>query len=130
MLFLNKDPADASLKWSELLIQAFIVSMARKDGYTVHGDQNGSSKTVRGRMESSLSALAGWPDLCFILPDGPLWIELKYKTKKKPAKRSQEQIDLHELMEKAGCRIYTVYAESPMDGWLKVLGIVSPYKNK
>jgi len=124
MLFLNKDPANAYLKWSELLIQAFIVMMARKDGYTVHGDQNGSSKTMKGKMESGLSALTGWPDLCFILPSGPLWIELKKKGKG----LSTEQKELHPIMKAAGCKVYVVKAESPMDGWIKVLGILSQHK--
>lgn len=112
-MFLGKDPADETYEWKEWMIQAFIVMMARRAGYIVHGDQNGASKTAKGQMEAQLSALAGWPDLCFILASGPLWIELK----RKGGKLSKEQKQMHQVMLKSNCRVEVVVANSPAHGW-------------
>lgn len=104
-------------------MQAYAVMMARRDGYVVHGDQNGASKTPKGWSQAKATGmLKGWPDLCFILTDGPLWIELKVGKEK----RSKEQVELHEIMERAGCRIFTVAADAPAECWDRVKSHLPP----
>lgn len=120
-LFLGHDPNDALHKWHEWHLQAYVVMKSRQMGFVVHGDQNGASKSrASAGMAKATGMLAGWPDLCFILPDGPLWVELKMGTKKP----SKEQKDLHEIMELAGCRIFVVNADCPEECWNKVEYII------
>lgn len=121
-MFLGKDPYDISIEWKEWHLQAYVVMMARRDNYTVHGDQNGASKTPKGWSQASATGmLKGWPDLCFILPMGPLWIELKVGK----GRLSKEQIELHVIMEKAGCVVHTVNADCPAECWYKVKWIIT-----
>lgn len=120
-MFLGKDPCDLSFDWKEWHLQAYVVMMARRGNYIVHGDQNGASKTPRGWSQAAATGmLKGWPDLCFILEHGPLWIELKVGS----GKRSKEQIELHGIMEAAGCRVETVNADCPAECWNKVKWII------
>lgn len=122
-MFLGKDPCDLTYDWKEWHLQAYAVMMARREKYVVHGDQNGASKTPKGWSQAAATGmLKGWPDLCFILPMGPLWIELKVGK----GRLSKEQIELHGIMEKAGCIVHTVNADCPDECWNKVKWIIAP----
>lgn len=122
-LYLGKDPCDLSFPWKEWHLQAYVVMMARRMGLTVHGDQNGSSKTPKGWSQGQATGmLKGWPDLCFILADGPVWIELKLGN----GALSKEQVTLHDIMAKAACRIHTVFADCPAECWNKVKYTITP----
>lgn len=120
-MFLNKDPYDKTFPWKEWHLQAYAVMMARRMGMIVHGDTNGASKTPKGWGQAAATGmLKGWPDLCFILENGPLWVELKVGK----GKLSPEQIELHQWMEKCGCRVETVAADTPGECWDKVKLII------
>lgn len=122
-MFLGKDPNDTTYPWKEWHLQAYVVMMARREGYVVHGDQNGASKTPKGWSQAvATGMLKGWPDLCFILDHGPLWIELKVGK----GKLSHEQIELHGIMRSVGCRVETVNANCPGECWNKVKEIIVP----
>lgn len=121
-MFLNQDPCDISYPWKEWHLQAYVIMNARRKNITVHGDQNGASKTPKGWSQGvATGMLKGWPDLCFIMPYGPVWIELKVGKEK----RSKEQVELHDIMALAGCSIHTVNADCPAECWNKVEYIIS-----
>lgn len=122
-MFLGKDPCDLTYQWKEWHLQAYVVQMARQANIIVHGDQNGASKTPKGWSQAAATGmLKGWPDLCFILAHGPLWIELKVGK----GRLSKEQIELHGIMRSAGCRVETVNANCPGECWDKVKEIIDP----
>lgn len=124
-LFLNRDPSDTTFPWKEWHLQAYVVMQSRQRGLVVHGDTNGASKTPKGWGQASATGmLKGWPDLCYILLDGPLWIELKVGN----GKRSKEQIELHEWMEKCGCRVVTIAADTPAQCWDMVLEVLPEFR--
>lgn len=119
--FLGRDPSDPSLPWHEWHLQAYVIMRARQSGLTVHGDQNGASKSrTSASMAKATGMLAGWPDLCFILPDGPLWIELKLEG----GRLSKEQMAIHDIMKLSRCRVHVVKAGCPVECWQRVAEIV------
>ncbi len=116
-LFLNRDPASTSPKWSESMLQAYVVMVARRAGYIVHGDQNGAAKSgASARLAKVTGMQPGWPDLCFAVPGAPVWIELKLTS----GRLSDRQIEIHDHMRAMGYAVHTVYAESPADAWNQV----------
>ena len=120
-LFLNRDPSLPDLFWREIHLQAYCVMELRRLGYIVHGDANGASKTIRGRMQSQIGgAQKGWPDLTIIAPDGKLfWVELKLD-----AAISKEQKELHAEMQKRGHNVHVVKALTPSAALDKIMEII------
>lgn len=124
-IFLGRDPYKTGI-WKEWEIQAFIVQESRRMGLVVHGDQNGSSKTPKGvSMAAVTGALAGWPDLTFLVPDVPVFVELKITG----GSVSKPQREVHDYMTTMGYPCHVVYAASPIDGWNKVLEILANLPN-
>lgn len=118
MMFLGKDPHDTSFPWKEWHLQAYVVMQSRRMGLTVHGDQNGASKTPKGWSQGQVTGmLKGWPDLCYIFPHGPLWVELKLGG----GRLSSEQKSLHEIMVNSGCCVITIHADCPGECWDKMM---------
>jgi len=114
-LFLGMDPADSSAKWSEDMIQMFVVSKLRKDGYLVHADGNGANKAKSVAVrQKALGSLAGWSDLTVISNKGDgavFWFELKtYK-----GILSDVQKELHKEFLKRGHVVHVIRARTPMD---------------
>lgn len=122
-LFLNQDPANPSFPWKEWHLQAYVVMKSRQSNITVHGDTNGASKTPKGWGQAAATGmLKGWPDLCFVLPArGAVFVELKLGT----AKRSPEQIALHDVLRACGVVVHTVSAHTPAECWDKIIAIIA-----
>lgn len=121
--YLGRNPSDNSHNWKEWEVQSYIVMELRRAGYIIHGDANGASKTPKGWAQAKVTgALAGWPDMCVLLPKRPIWIELKVGA----GRTSKEQVALHDAMQDMGHEIYVVHADCPTNGLGKVLNIINP----
>lgn len=117
--FLKRDPADPDLKWSELLIHAYIVQQARKEGYLlIGGAEQGQRSMASGARLKACGMAAGNPDLTFYLVGGKsAYVELKTLS----GKLSKDQIHHHEEMKKRGHSVKVIYASCPADGWEQVV---------
>lgn len=119
-LFLNKDPSDNSIAWPELLIQAYIIQQARRDGWLVAGDQNAGKRNPGTAAASGI--LAGAPDMRFFCPGGWL-MQIELKTVK--GKLSPVQKTILAQMSALGFVVHVVYADCPASGWKQVHDLLS-----
>lgn len=116
MTFLGLDPADTNHNWKEWQIQSYVIMMARRHQWIIHGDQNGASKTNPG-MAKVTGSLPGWPDLAIVASLGlTVWVELKISG----GRLSKEQTALHAQMRANGHDVYVIYAKSPEDAWEQI----------
>lgn len=109
-------------KWSESKIQIYVATQAMRDGYLFHADGNGNY--VNGATASKkklMGSRAGWPDMCWILPNRIVYIELKTYI----GKISKEQKELHERMRSLGCEVWTVFAKDGVEAWDIIKGILN-----
>lgn len=121
--FLGKDPTDESIKWSEDQIQMYIVQESRRSGYCVTASMEKAKRNkVSGARAKAMGMTAGVPDLIYRLKHG-VKKEIELKTKK--GKLSLEQIKFHAELLKLEHNVYTVYAKTPMDGWIQTKDILS-----
>lgn len=121
-MFLGKDPADGSHTWSEDYIQMFIIQEARRAGYMVTAamEQGKRSKGQGGRAKA-MGMTAGVPDTFWWLPNGQIKL-IELKTDK--GALSPRQKEFHKTIKELGHSVYTVYAQTPMDGWNQVKEIL------
>lgn len=123
--YLNKDPGDLTIKWSEFMIQCYIVQEGRRAGYLVVGNTEQGNRINGGRLKAA-GMTAGNPDLMWVLKKGLVaWIELKTKD----GVLNKAQKFHHAKLESLGHKVFTVYAESPLDGWNKCKRIVEGVRN-
>lgn len=120
MFFLGRNVNEEG-GWSENQIQSYIVMMLRQMNFIVHGDANGASKTMYGRVQAkSGGMLKGFPDLTVFTTRRPTMFELKLEK----GRLSPEQRHLHRHMEKMGYPCHVVWAKSPADGLRQILEIL------
>jgi hypothetical protein len=124
MTFLGHDPADASHKWPEWALQAYVIQEARRAGYLVTGDM-AQGKRNPGKAKSQ-GLLAGHPDLSFWLPGGiVVMIELKTKDGVLSQAQKHHQEDLKDLDH----YVHNVYGTCPSNTWDQCLLILKEYSN-
>jgi hypothetical protein len=121
--YLGKDPADHTYPWQEWHVQAFIVMQLKRANVKVAAsmEQGKRSKQTAGKAKAT-GMVAGEPDLRIYLSMGRVvFIELKME---KTGKLSPVQEDYHEALIELGHAVHTVWALSPLDGWLQVQEIL------
>lgn len=105
----------------EDVVQIHLVKKLLRDGYLVHGDQNGVNKSMQAAMKAKLMGMrAGWPDITVILPASRIFfIEVKVSnpTKRNPngySPLTQSQRDLHPVLASLGHPVYIFHCLSPI----------------
>lgn len=78
------------------------------------------SKVLGGRAKM-MGARKGFPDLFILLPNRPIWIELKTIR----GQTSPEQRKVHKQMAELGAEVWVVKARNEEDGVRKVWKILS-----
>lgn len=105
--------------WSEDKIQMYVTTQGLRDGYLFHGDQN-SGQRRNGAKCKLMGMRKGWPDMCWILPNRIVYIELKSAN----GVVSKEQSELHERMRGLGCEVWVVFAKDGSEAWGIIKGIL------
>lgn len=119
--FLGQDPADATYPWKEWQMQAYAVMKLRRMGYVVHGDQNGAAKSRSSAgMAQATGMQKGWPDICVLVPEKPIWVELK----RKGGRLSPEQRAIHAHMEACGYAPVIIEADCPAQALDAIVGLL------
>lgn len=123
VLYLGRDPYDLTYDWKEWHLQAYVVMQSRRLNITVHGDQNGASKTPKGWSQGQATGmLKGWPDLCFVL-NRLVFVELKLLN----GTVSKEQKAIHGSLKAAGQLVHVVHSSTPGDCWDQIQKIIKDF---
>lgn len=116
--YLGSHPDDRSRDWSELEIQSYCVMLIRREGFIVHADGNGLSKTPKGRMQQIVGgSIAGWPDLTVLTPFGRT---IYFEMKKDKGVLSELQKLLHAAMTNIGHKVVVIKEKTPYAAFEKI----------
>lgn len=109
-------------KWQEWQIQAYIIQEARRSGYFVEGDQNAAKRSYAAAAKAKACGMnPGTTDIRLLQSEGRIkWIELKLKK----GKLSENQEKWHKAARALGHDVWTIYADTPREGWEKFLLVV------
>lgn len=116
--YLGTSPDDRTRDWKEIEIQSYCVMRLRRDGYIVHADGNGLSKTPKGRMQQIVGgSIAGWPDLTVLTPFGRT---IYFEMKKAGGVLSEVQKLLHSAMTNIGHKVVVIKEKTPREAYEKI----------